>query len=101
MIENCQIAKSRGSSVTRKGRERNLGKRVPVTVTMEREFYDAIEDLVARRVFRDRSHAVNSGLAHLLRLLRENPAAFFGVPPQQQTQQQPQQGQGKDPRFRH
>ena len=81
MMENCHIHRVTGSIVSRLNRERNLSKRVPVTVTLERELYDAIDDLVARRIFRDRSHAVNSGVARLLALLRENPAAFFGIPP--------------------
>ena len=99
MMENCHIHRVAGSIVSRLNRERNLSKRVPVTVTLERELYDAIDDLVARRVFRDRSHAVNSGVARLLALLRENPAAFFGIPPSPPPQQPPQRGQGRDPRY--
>ena len=85
-----------GSDVSRRRFEHDRAKRVPVSVTLDKELYDFIEDLIDRRQFKDRTHAVNAALDYLRWTLQNNPLAYFGPrkpvqdispkpPPQQYT----------------
>jgi hypothetical protein len=89
---------SNGRMSRRRPQEERLRK-VPVSVTMDRELYDFIETLIANRSFKDRTHVVNAAVDYLRWTLQNNPMAFFGRRGIQQSPQQPQQGQGRDPHY--
>ena len=69
-----------------------MSRKVPVSVTLDRPIYDLIDEMINRRVFKDRSHAVNAALDFLAWTLKNNPSQFYGERLVQQTQQvHPQQ----------
>ena len=70
----------------------NRVKSLPVTVTIDRELLDWVELLIERRMFANRSHAVNQAINFLKWTLEHNPKAFYGERIVQQTQptRQPQ-----------
>ena len=67
-----------GTYVSRRRFEQDRAKRVPVSVTLDKELYDFIEGLIDRRQFKDRTHAVNAALDYLRWTLQNNPLAYFG-----------------------
>ena len=71
--------------MTRRQVERNLSKKIPVSFTMEKELYDFVDDLIERRVFKDRSHAINSALDFLRWTLKTKPMTFYGPRNQPKT----------------
>ena len=66
------------SLVTRRQNERNLTKRVPVTITMDRELYEWIDEMVERGIFKDRTHGVNAALDYLKWTIMNKPMEYFG-----------------------
>ncbi len=85
--------------MTRRQVERDLSRKVPVSVTLDRPIYDLIDDMISRRVFKDRSHAVNAALDFLAWTLKNNPSQFYGDRSVQQSPPTRQQQPGKDPRY--
>ncbi len=79
--------------------ERDLTRKVPVSVTLDRQIYDLIDDMIARRVFKDRSHAVNAALDYLAWTLKNNPSQFYGDRSVQQFPPTRQQQPGTNPRY--
>jgi uncharacterized protein YybS (DUF2232 family) len=79
--------------------ERDLTRKVPVSVTLDRQIYDLIDDMIARRVFKDRSHAVNAALDFLAWTLKNNPSQFYGDRSVQQSPPTRQQQPGTNPRY--
>jgi hypothetical protein len=78
-----------------------MSRKVPVSVTLDRPIYDLIDDLIGRRVFKDRSHAVNAALDFLAWTLKNNPSLFYGersVQPSPPTHQQPPGTNPRSPR---
>ena len=53
-----------------------MTRKVPVSVTLDRPIYDLIDEMISRRIFKDRSHAVNAALDFLAWTLKNNPSAF-------------------------
>jgi len=64
--------------VSRRQAERDYTRRIPVSFTMEKELYDMVEDLIDRKVFKDRSHAINAAVDFLKWTLKNNPMMFYG-----------------------
>ena len=64
--------------VSRRQAERDYSRRIPVSFTMEKELYDMVDDLIDRKVFKDRSHALNASLDFLKWTLQNNPMLFYG-----------------------
>ena len=73
--------------MSRRQVERDLSKKIPVSFTMDKELHDFVDDLIQRRVFKDRTHAVNSALDFLKWTLKHEPMKFYGPRTQQQNQQ--------------
>ena len=51
--------------MTRRQAERDYSRRIPVSFTMEKDLYDMVDDMIDRKVFKDRSHAINAALDFL------------------------------------
>ena len=64
--------------VTRRQAERDYSRRIPVSFTMEKELYDMVDDLIDRKVFKDRTHALNAAVDYLKWTLQNNPMLFYG-----------------------
>ena len=78
--------------MSRRQVERDLTRKVPVSVTLDRPIYELIDDMINRRIFKDRSHAVNAALDFLAWTLKNNPSQFYGERSVQQSPQvRPQQ----------
>tara|TARA_B100001996_G_C18393884_1_gene490276 strand:+ start:524 stop:676 length:153 start_codon:yes stop_codon:yes gene_type:complete len=45
---------------------------------MEKELYDMVDDLIDRKVFKDRTHALNAAVDFLKWTLQNNPMLFYG-----------------------
>ena len=79
--------------MTRRQMERDLSKKIPVSFTMDKELHDFVEGLIDRRIFKDRTHAINSALDFLKWTLKNEPLKFYGprnLPQNQQDSQRPQ-----------
>ena len=85
--------------MSRRQVERDMSRKVPVSVALDRPIYDLIDDMISRRIFKDRSHAVNAALDFLAWTLKNNPSQFYGERSVQQTQQVRQQQPGTNPRY--
>ena len=55
-------------------------KKVPISVTIDRELYDFIEALIDHRTFKDRSHAINRAVHYLKWTIENEPMKLFGPP---------------------
>ena len=55
-----------------------MSRKVPVSVTLDRPIYDLIDEMINRRVFKDRSHAVNAALDFLAWTLKITLVSFTG-----------------------
>jgi hypothetical protein len=64
--------------VTRRQTERDYSRRIPVSFTMDKELYDMVDDLIDRKVFKDRTHAINAAVDFLKWTLQNNPMLFYG-----------------------
>ena len=64
--------------VSRRQAERDYSRRIPVSFTMEKELYDMVDDLIDRKVFKDRTHALNAAVDFLKWTLQNNPMLFYG-----------------------
>jgi len=76
-----------------------MTRKVPVSVTLDRPIYDLIDEMITRRIFKDRSHAVNAALDFLAWTLKNNPNLFYGERIVQQTPPTHQQQHGTNQRF--
>ena len=85
--------------MTRRQVERDMTRKVPVSVTLDRPIYDVIDEMISRRIFKDRSHAVNAALDFLAWTLKNNPSAFYGERIVPQTPPVHQQQHGTNQRF--
>ena len=63
--------------MTRRQTERDYSRRIPVSFTMEKDLYDMVDDLIDRKVFKDRSHALNAALDFLRWTLATEPMRFY------------------------
>jgi len=64
--------------VTRRQTERDYSRRIPVSFTMEKELYDLVDELIDRKTFKDRSHAINAAVDFLRWTLKNDPMKFYG-----------------------
>ncbi len=64
--------------MTRRQTERDYSRRIPVSFTMEKELYDFIDELIDRKTFKDRSHALNAAVDFLRWTLKNDPMKFYG-----------------------
>ncbi len=64
--------------VTRRQTERDYSRRIPVSFTMEKELYDMVDELIDRKTFKDRSHAINAAVDFLRWTLKNDPMKFYG-----------------------
>jgi hypothetical protein len=64
--------------VTRRQTERDYSRRIPVSFTMEKELYDLVDELIDRKTFKDRSHALNAAVDFLRWTLANDPMRFYG-----------------------
>lgn len=85
--------------MSRRQVERDLTRKVPVSVTLDRPIYDLIDDMIGRRIFKDRSHAVNAALDFLAWTLKNNPSQFYGERSAQQSPQVRQQQPDTNQRY--
>lgn len=79
--------------MTRRQMERDLSKKIPVSFTMDKELHDFVEGLIDRRIFKDRTHAINSALDFLKWTLKNEPLKFYGPRSLPQNPQEPQRPQ--------
>lgn len=87
---------------TNRRQAQNRVKSLPVTVTIDRDLLDWLEQQVDSRMFANRSHAVNRAVGFLQWALKHHPEIFYGSSqpvssPRPQPTHQPQPG--TDPRF--
>ena len=68
----------------------NRVKSRPVTITLENELSDMIDDLIERRIFNNRSHAVNAAVDYLRWTLQNRPQLFYAERKPPPTPQEPQ-----------
>ena len=66
------------TTVTRRQTERDYSRRIPVSFTMEKELYDMVDELIDRKTFKDRSHAINAAVDFLRWTLKNDPMKFYG-----------------------
>ena len=85
--------------MSRRQVERDMSRKVPVSVTLDRPIYDLIDDMISRRIFKDPSHAVNAALHFLAWTLNNNPSLFYGERSAPQSPQVRQQQPGTNPRY--
>lgn len=85
--------------MTRRQVERDMTRKVPVSVTLDRPIYDLIDEMITRRIFKDRSHAVNAALDFLAWTLKNNPNLFYGERIAPQTPPTHQQQPGTNQRY--
>ena len=78
-----------GGVMSRRQIERELNRRIPVSVTLDKELYNFIEDMIDRKTYKDRSHAVNAALDYLRWTFLNNPMALFGPRTPPTSQQSP------------
>jgi len=52
---------------------------------MDKEFHDFVDELIQRRIFKDRTHAINSALGFLKWTLKNEPLKFYGPRTPQQN----------------
>ena len=76
--------------MSRRQVERDLSKKIPISFTMDKELHEFVDGLIERRVFKDRTHAINSALDFLRWTLKNEPMKFYGPRTQQQSQQDSQ-----------
>ena len=69
--------------LSRRQAEHDYSRRIPVSFTVEKELYDMVEDLIDRKVFKDRTHALNAAVDFLKWTLKNNPMMFYGPRNQQ------------------
>lgn len=64
----------------------------PVTITLENDLREMIDELVTKRVFKNRSFAINEAVKFLRWTLQTNPGLFYDSRhPKIQPESQPQQ----------
>ena len=68
----------------------NRVKSKPVTITLENELSDMIDDLIQRRIFNNRSHAINAAVDYLRWTLQNHPHLFYAERSPPPTEQEPQ-----------
>lgn len=64
--------------MTRRQTERDYSRRIPVSFTMEKDLYDMVDELIDRKTFKDRSHAINAAVDFLRWTLKNDPMKFYG-----------------------
>ena len=74
-------------------------RRVPVSVTLDRELYEFLENMIDRRMFKDRSHVINAALDYLKWTIENKPMDYFGPRKSNSIQPTPPQPQNRDPRY--
>ena len=67
-----------GVNMSRRKIERDYSRRIPVSITLTKEMYEFIDDLIDRKVFKDRSHAINATLDYHRWTLQNDPMRFYG-----------------------
>ena len=81
-LNNCSEKRDKyvydAQYVSRRQAERDYSRRIPVSFTMEKELYDMVDDLIDRKVFKDRTHALNAAVDYLKWTLQNNPMLFYG-----------------------
>jgi len=80
----------------------NRVKSLPVTVTIDRDLLDWLEQQVDSRMFANRSHAVNRAVGFLQWALKHHPEIFYGSNQPGGSPRSPPtrpQQPGTDPRF--
>ena len=63
--------------MTRRQAERDYSRRIPVSFTMEKDLYDMVDDMIDRKLFKDRSHAINAALDFLRWTIANEPMRFY------------------------
>lgn len=101
MLEKGDISHSIPLNVSRRQVERDMSRKIPVSVTLEKELHDMIEDMVDRKIFKDRTHAINASLDYLRWTLKNDPMKFYGPRSQSQNQQPPQQQKNDNQYYPH
>jgi hypothetical protein len=74
-------------------------RRVPISITLDRELYEFIEEKIDRKMFKDRSHLINAALDYLKWTLDHRPMEFFGPRTVKQTPKVSQPPKERDPRL--
>jgi hypothetical protein len=84
------------------GRRRESGetaRRVPISITLDKELYDFLENIIDRRMFKDRSHVVNAALDYLKWTIENKPMDYFGPRKPNNSLPSPPPAANKDPRL--
>ena len=74
-------------------------RRVPISITLDRELYEFLENMIDRRMFKDRSHVVNAALDYLRWTIENRPMEYFGPRKANNSPPSPPQGGNRDPRY--
>jgi hypothetical protein len=74
-------------------------RRVPISVTLDKELYDFLENMIDRRMFKDRSHVVNAALDYLKWTIENKPMDYFGPRKPSSSPPSPPPAASKDPRL--
>ena len=74
-------------------------RRVPVSITLDGELYEFLENMIDRRMFKDRSHVINAALDYLKWTVENKPMDYFGPRKSNNTPPTPPQPQNRDPRY--
>ena len=87
--------------MSRRQVERDMSRKIPVSVTLETDLHDMIEDMVDRKIFKDRTHAINAALDYLRWTLKNDPMKFYGPRTPSQNQQPNQQPENDNQYYPH
>ena len=74
-------------------------RRVPISITLDRELYEFLENMIDRRMFKDRSHVVNDALDYLKWTIENRPMEYFGPRKANNSPPNPPQGANRDSRY--
>jgi hypothetical protein len=74
-------------------------RRVPISITLDKELYDFLESMIDRKMFKDRTHVINAALDYLKWTIENKPMDYFGPRKLSNKPPSPQPAANKDPRY--
>lgn len=74
-------------------------RRVPVSVTLDRELYEFLENMIDRKMFKDRSHVINAAIDYLRWTIENKPMEYFGPRKVSNSPPTPPPATNRDPRY--
>ena len=74
-------------------------RRVPVSITLDRELYEFLENMIDRKMFKDRSHVINAAIDYLRWTIENKPMDYFGPRKPSNSPPTPPPAPNRDQRF--